>query len=95
VKKDSASNQTYEQAMKISSEKKGEETGEQVAHEDNELGDEHFMYLKYVSKPEMDELYKELCKYNRRIAGDDTRCVSIFKFFYLLFLRILLYNSNN
>jgi hypothetical protein len=81
VKKDSASNQTYEPAMKISSEKQGEETGEQVACEDNELGNEHFMDLKYVSKLEMDKLYKELCKYNRRIAGDDRRCVSIFKYF--------------
>jgi hypothetical protein len=60
VKKDSASNQTYEQAMKISSEKQGEETSEQAACEDNELGNEHFMDLKYMSKPEMDKLYKEL-----------------------------------
>jgi hypothetical protein len=39
------------------------------------------MDLKYMSKPEMDKLYKELWKYNRRIAGDDRRCVSIFKYF--------------
>jgi hypothetical protein len=39
------------------------------------------MDMKYMSKPEMDKLYKELWKYNRRIAGDDRRCVSIFKYF--------------
>ncbi|MFS9531599.1 hypothetical protein Q6247_25865, partial [Klebsiella pneumoniae] len=60
MKKDSVSKQTYEQAMKISSKKLGEETSKQAAHEDNELGDEHVMNVKYESRPEMDELYNEL-----------------------------------